>query len=448
MSIEHWMVFGTFAEQRHFEYPAKGTYDGVVINANMAAHAPGGLAAFLLEKTAGMQYIIDPLTHAFQHGCKAILNKEGEPKSSIRRLAEIYGEPVASNVGKIPINPEHFSDEKVLRKFVRQCLDFQSNQLKEQMVKSKVAKYLDDDKREFHPYALVAPYFYLTESTLDDWLPKNLDAALIASELTDSSKSLRFASIVVSQGIVTDTEARRRIIEGYSKLDIDGFLFWVDALDEQTASKTELRGLLALASGLRKNGERFVLNLHGGYFSILAAGALGNGVLTGVAHGPEFGEYREVVPVGGGIPIAKYYIPQLHSRVRYRDALRIFRAAGWLDDADKFHAEVCNCAECQSVLDGDIANFKKFGEGTVKSIRRKHGIVRIEFPTGETKLRCLRHYLQRKKREYDVAAEEANRTILLNNLREGEDKFKSIAGLDAVAHLRLWRSIFSPEEET
>lgn len=67
MRVEHWMMFGTFAQQRHFIYPSSDTYNGVLINGNMAAYAPSGLGGFLLEKTKDLRYIIDPLTHAFQH---------------------------------------------------------------------------------------------------------------------------------------------------------------------------------------------------------------------------------------------------------------------------------------------------------------------------------------------------------------------------------------------
>ena len=81
MSVDHWMTFGTFAEQRYFIYPSPDTYTGVIINANMVAHAPSGLAAFLLEKTRkDFPYIIDPLTHAFQHDVSILLDDKGSNK--------------------------------------------------------------------------------------------------------------------------------------------------------------------------------------------------------------------------------------------------------------------------------------------------------------------------------------------------------------------------------
>ncbi|MCI0630318.1 MAG: hypothetical protein L0Y44_06645 [Phycisphaerales bacterium] len=439
MKVEHWMLFGTFAEQRHFEYPEPGTYQGVIINANMAAHAPAGLAAFLLEKTAGMRYVVDPLTHAFQHDPEKICNEEGDPKPAIKSLAEFYGDPIAGHVGVRPILPKHFKDDARLKDFTEKCVAFQRDHLKSYMQGSEAAKYLDDDECS-PPYAVIAPYFYLTETSYDEWLPVVGRAAEFASDVVGDDSKV-FSSVVVDQGILESAEARTTVANGFLKQPVDGFIVWADNLDEQAASSLELRGLLDLAKRLRDGGSREVINLHGGYFSILSAGTLGKGeYFTGVTHGPEFGEFRGVVPVGGGIPIARYYVPRMHARMRYRDAQRIFKALGYLKDAGTFHDEVCSCDECRSVIDGDIKNFTLFGDGTVKSVRRKHGIVRIEYPKGETKLRCLRHYLQRKRLEYEASVSVEPKK-LLQELVAGAELYGDVAGLEAVSHLKVWHGI-------
>src|SRR5688572_29212992 len=128
MPIEHWMMFGTFAQQNFFEYPKRGTYHGVILNANMVAYAPGGLAAFLQEKRASGNYIIDPLTHAFQHDPTFIADGEGEVKSSIRALASHYGNPVATLVGQRPLRPSDLN-KAALRKLVENCIEFQRDHL-------------------------------------------------------------------------------------------------------------------------------------------------------------------------------------------------------------------------------------------------------------------------------------------------------------------------------
>src|SRR5260221_14298024 len=105
MNIDHWMMFGTFAQKEYFEYPKVGIYKGVIINANMAAHAPGALASFLLEKTHAATYIIDPLTHAFQHDPDILTGTDGKVKSSVATLPQLYAQPISNCVGKPPVQP-------------------------------------------------------------------------------------------------------------------------------------------------------------------------------------------------------------------------------------------------------------------------------------------------------------------------------------------------------
>ena len=446
MSVEHWMMFGTFAEQRHFVYPNVETYKGVVINANMVAHAAGGLAAFLLEKTNSLPYIIDPISHAFQHDPKFISDNRGEPKSSILSMALQYGAPLDRLVGSRPLLPEDLADKNVLRALVKSCLDFQNNLLANEMGKSNVIKYLTEEplnSEEFlRPYALVAPYFYLTEATFEYWLPLLKDSAIIARELFPQNKV--FTSVVISKGILVDDGFIQRLSDELLPIGLDGFLFWVDNLNEQEANGKELRGLLKLASALRNNGNKEVINLHGGYFSVVSSGFFAERLFSGVTHGPEFGEFRSVVPVGGGIPIARYYVPDLHSRVRYVDAATIFAKQNWLVDAPTFHRDVCDCAECRNVINGNSANFALFGESNVREVKRGTGIVRIAYPTSDAKLRCLRHYLQKKSVEYRFA-NTADSEQLINELESGIRKFRSALGLDGVSHLMLWRDILTEQ---
>lgn len=446
MSIDHWMMFATFKEQRHFIYPTKDTYDGVVLNANMVAHAPDGLAAFLLEKTAGLKYLIDPMTHAFQHDPSALMTrpKDGEPevKASIKTLANSYGEPILPNVGSRPIVPEDLANEKILNGFTDRCVAFQESSLSKAMKKNDAFKYFPDlSDDQLKPYAIVAPYFYMSETSLSKWLERNTAMAKRTVEQNPGRKV--FCSVVVSQGVILDPECTSDIGQKFADVGVDGFLIWVDGLNEQEAGGAELRGVLTLARELRRpDNSREVINLHGGYFSILAAGALGGGAFSGVTHGPEFGEHRAVVPVGGGIPIARYYMPTLHARMRYRDALGLLTAKKWLASTEVFHREVCDCEECRSTIGGDPGNFTSFGKANVREVRRGNGIVRMEFPTSETQVHCLQHYLHRKRIEYQFAST-ASESLLLDDLDEGTEKLKKVVGIDGVSHLEIWRKVLT-----
>jgi len=444
------MMFSTFAEQRHFIYPTKDTYSGVILNGNMVAHAPDGLAQFLLEKTSEQRYIIDPLTHAFQHDPSLVTDREGNPKVSVQKLATEFGEPVVTMVGKRPLNPSDLSDADVFRAFVDGCLAFQEQQLADRMKSSKNVKYMP--ARDWAtPYAVVAPYFFMKETTVDQWLERNVQAVKMALERKSAQKrtppTKLFGAVVVSQGVILNRSKRRQIASALAQYDLDGLLLWVDDLNEHEAGSSELSGLLELARALRDGNanSREVINLHGSYFSVLATGkAFGLPPFTGVAHGPEFGEYRSVIPVGGGIPIARYYVPRLHSRLRYREAVTMFRAAGYLNDAGSFHKNVCNCAECRATIADNAQNFTLFGVSKAKPVKRGAGLVRMEYPITETKIRCLRHYLQNKRREYEFALG-ANKETILKELEQGKRSFEGVVGLDGTAHLDLWPRVLGGE---
>jgi hypothetical protein len=452
MAIQHWMTFGTFAEQRYFIYPSASTYYGIIINGNMAAHAPDGLAAFLLEKTREkIPYIIDPLTHAFQHDPTKLLTskKDGtmEIKSSILGLAEHYGGIVKTILGSRPILPKDFNNannDEPLINFVTSCLNFQKNQLAVRMAGSEVnLKYLEHEITDLVPYALVSPYFFMTESTIDLWLPIMIRGLKIAKEISAFDTDKIFASLVLSQGVIVRNDLIQKIIDSFNSIDVDGFLIWIDNLDEHYAGGEELKGLIKLARGLNR-GSREVINLHGSYFSILASGdKFGDPSFSGVAHGPEFGESRPVMPVGGGIPIAKYYLKNLHNRIRYTDALNFLLAKNWLKSSKIYYENVCNCDECtMNVIKDNIDNFKLFGVSDSKPVKRGRGYVTLDYPTKETKEHCLRHYLQIKNWEFEFAST-ASKNELLQNLEKGKRDFEEIAGLEYVSYLDIWKTVLT-----
>jgi hypothetical protein len=83
-------------------------------------------------------------------------------------------------------------------------------------------------------------------------------------------------------------------------------------------------------------------------------------------------------------------------------------------------------------------------------VRRKGGLVRIDFPTKQARDICLKHYLERKHREYR-AADEFTVDQLVSAVSRGYHQFSSVAGLEGVKHLDLWLRAFGrkivPEDE-
>ena len=440
MSENHWMVFSTFAEQNYYVYPKKSTYRGVVVNANMVAWKPTGIAAFLAEKTASStKYLVNPLTHAFQHDPNVLLNKNGKPKSAMLKLAKHYGPLVEETIGKRSLSPRDFEQTEVLHDFVQNCIAFQVDLLANKMRSSNTSKYMDNVDEEVTPFAVVAPYFYLSENSLNQWLPINV-AATEKTIMTVRGDHKCYVAIVISKGLMLDENLRNKVVASFKDLSVAGFLVWIDDFDEHAATEFELRAFLEMCRLLRDNDRCEVLNLHGGYFSVLASSSITNRVLTGVAHGPEFGEHRPIIPVGGGIPVSKYYIPHLHARVRFNDAAQIFAKKNWLNEVPNFLSNVCNCEVCRNTLANNIENFVRFGESTTRPVKQRNSVVRREYPTTNATLLCLRHYLQCKNREYE-AADSRSPEALLADLEEGIEKLQGVDDQERTSHLARWKHV-------
>jgi hypothetical protein len=439
---DHWMTFATFTEQRFFLYPAADTYSGVVLNANMIAHAPAGVAAFLMGKTLTRKYFIDPQTHAFQHEVSAILNKEGKVRQSIESLAKEYGTPVLDCLKRMePLKPSHLEDASFRAEFVERVIRFQHEFLPLWMSKAEENDYLQLQPQELVPYAVVAPYFYLNESNFNRWFDVN--RFLIEDSIRYAKKigARLFVPLVISRDVL-DAPDLRKALSVLCPIEADGIVLWIDNFKEVQESTTRLKNFLDLVKLIRKRDKQEIVNMHGGYFSVLAGSRLGGGLLNGVAHGPQFGEHRAVIPVGGGIPKAKFYVPGLHSRFLYAEAQAMFRRRGWLDSSEAYLQKICSCSACRALMEEKgVAGFADFGDSTVKLVNREGGYVRMEFPTTIAKQISLAHYLRRKQEEFDMS-NNASATDLQAELARAYDMF-SPSGEGVAEHLDRWSRALS-----
>lgn len=438
MSINHWMMFGTFAEQDYFTYPNKETYKGIVINANMAAYAPGGMAEFLLTKTFNQTYLIDPQTYAFQVQSDIIKTKKGEVKKSIGNLVRKYGDLIQEVAGIRPLTISDFTTSKT-DDFIQKCLDFQRSELPNRMKDSENMKYFDKTLDDLRPFALIAPYFLIDEFAMQTWFLKNIELCERSKTQIKTNEKL-FAQLVITKSVLENKDQIDNIIKKYNQLELKGIVLWIDDHDERKSGTLLLNNFRSLVTGLNNDGKTEIINLHGGYFSILLGSPSFGNVLRGVAHGPEYGEQRAVVPVGGGIPIAKYYIPDLHSRYNLKDAIRIFQAKNYLVSPQAFFENVCDCPVCRKVIGNNSANFFQFSESTQKVVARKYGSATIDYPSKEAKRLCLMHYLERKTWEYQFI-DKASTNDLESNLDSGIKKYQGVLGDTGISHLRTWKEV-------
>lgn len=90
MSIEngqclHIVLFGTFGENKYFLGSYKESFDIIGFNANIIAHAPEGMAAFI-SQLSKKSYFIDPQTHAFQQPTRTIMRKSKDDKLVVKKI--------------------------------------------------------------------------------------------------------------------------------------------------------------------------------------------------------------------------------------------------------------------------------------------------------------------------------------------------------------------------
>jgi hypothetical protein len=444
--LEHWMMFSTFKEKGYFTYPEDDVYDGVILNANMVAYYSSGMASFIMEYTGALtSYLIDPMTHAFQHDPSAVTDEEGKPKASLKKLAEYYGYPFRDVLGERALQPSDLEGSNELEWIAERCVRFQTDVLADQSEESEYSKYIEFDGG-LEPRGVVAPYFFLSESRFSEWWQVNQALIDAVIDIEFSVPTNVWGALVLSKSVLTDEDKRQEIISSVSDRDgLSGVLVWVDDLPESSSGQELLTALNKILVGLEEKTDiDRVLNLHGGYFSIASGNPGIRGGFGGVTHGPEFGESRSVTPVGGGLPVPKFYVPDLHTRVRFRTALTIFRNAGWLDDKQAFFSNVCDCRECKRMLKGsEGANgFEKYGETEFTTFQRQGSTVRMSYPTEDAKERCLRHYLHCKQREFQKSREKKSED-LINDLRETADRYMGMAGDEVVEHLVIWSDVLS-----
>jgi len=444
--------YGITADQEYLAGEFLDAYDGTVINGNMVAHIPAALGQFLTDRTTHeggtKPFIIDPLTHAFQHDPSKVKVKrerdgkeEEVTKSSILKMSEAFGEPVQSCVGDKAVLPGDFKDEGRNREFCERVMDFQLNTLESEAQKQKSWKYLQYlGVAHMKPDLVIAPYFWMTAGTVDDWLPKNKWFIECAREFAGTVPLC--AQVVVTRDVLTDEAERDSLAQTYGTSECDGILLWVDQFSEHEVSTTHLRGFGELVKKLTREFEKPVINLYGGYFSILLCHLQDLGILQGVCHGLEYGEHRSVVPVGGGLPMARFYLPAHHRRLRYPQALRAVRDIyGGFASVEAYHSNICACAECESVVQSNPAEeFAAYGRSRPITFRRRGGLVTLDYPTEETKDHCLRHYLHVKRTEFDEARHYTSREVAAD-LTEHHKSAEGLMGQSEVDYLEAWAEV-------
>ncbi|TVZ84338.1 hypothetical protein FB379_10980 [Aeribacillus composti] len=431
--------YGTVAEQKYID-EFKDDFDILVINGNMISHASNAISKFVA--TRKFSYIIDPLTHSLQHDIQFLKGNNGKIKSSIVKMIDNFSEFVKRKIldeEKVLV-PSDFESEKLRKDFALKVLNFQRNHVINNSKEKDYFKYLQYTNITFEPKWLVIPYFMMNTKNYKKWLEINL--SMIKHSLDEYEPEKLAVQLVIEKDILEDSSFIDDIVEKYTFYDIKTLLLWIDDFSAFEASKLLLKNFCKLVKGF-SDKEIKVYNLYGDYFSVLLCHQNSKAKLSGVCHGIEYGEKRAIVPVGGGIPVNKYYLYPIHQRIEFGRVATLLTIMGILpEDYERYYSEICDCKQCKEVIAANLDNFSQYGGSKSIDIERKTGAtVSRQYPTAEAKRLCIRHFLFNKLKEWDSINKYEILDLVDQSIKASEE-YSQVLGYNNVATFETWRDIF------
>lgn len=268
---------------------------------------------------------------------------------------------------------------------------------------------------------LVAPFHY-SQSIGDEWL--DIDLKIIEETRSylqrNNIEKEFFAGVCINIEELTDEENRVELVNRYSKALPDGFIFYINNVNEKITNISQLYGYI-----------KFLLKFKSLKRPIIAArvGNLGLGLLylgidafsSGIASLSSFSVESLLSnrQSGFNMPL-KYYIPQIISYFDIDKAVEVL----------KYNPEfVCNCKFCQGK--NDAIHLNKF-----------------------SKL----HFLETRSQEISAVNSNPNIDIFLNKLRNAMNISRELSKISKMdknfpsifyGHLECWLDVFEKiKEET
>lgn len=402
-------------------------YHGITVSAHILCYTPTSTIQ-LLNQT-GKPFFVDPMTFAFARDPE-VISRNGKLRRSYAKLIAKYGGPFLKCASGSPLSPSDFKkrrgelDDDVILNSCERILSFQKEGCKPIADFSKYEKLLRKGVvvRPVSPSFLVAPYFF-ARSCEEDWYAISLRFAILARNLK-GDKEL-YPVICVSRDMLWNEAQISRILIDYR--DFDGYIIWVDNLDEKNVQTKELDGLRLLISGLSKYGKP-VYSLYGGYLCDLL-GKLG---LAGYSSGVCYGEKRSVDAIGGGAG-NRYYVPRSHLKISDGSANE------FLSHSPNNLNYMCDCPTCASIRN-DISSSSGPKEYTDRFFHE------MGF------LGYRKHFVEVKSQEA-TSLEAMSGSQVLDMLDKDIqaliriDPFPDFPDELTPSHLRVWRMLFSSSDK-
>jgi serine/threonine-protein kinase len=287
---------------------AGGRLDGFVYPANFLPRYRNSLSAL---SSLGLRHMLDPVTYRLAY-------------SSFAQTEGVINLPYLTNKGNV-LSPADLQTLAAQRDYVQKCLEWQ---------------------RQWGAMAFVAP-FHFCRDLASSWL--EIDIKLLEEAVAYGRQAA--SSLPVYAGMCCNIEAytieanRLALLNRYSRARPDGYLFYVDNIDERTNNVVQLGSYVSLLLLFQRLGQPvFGCRVGTMGLGLLAAGV--DGIENGVASLSSFSESNLLANRSTGYDMTrKYYIPQIML------TLPVPMAEDILSDARNAKLR-CGCSHCGGATRG------------------------------------------------------------------------------------------------
>lgn len=394
---------------KRYYMECKDEYDGFAISAHMLTHFANSFSVF--QSSMNKPYFIDPETAAFQNvDISRFLNSKGGVRISWKKLGKHYGSVVMGALeNRVRLRTTDFlnhdnSFKPNVQELTARVLSFQTSLIKK-TVSGLSLFFKKKPQEKMGLQFVVAPYFFF-DSLSDPWYRISLEMARRAVKLKGEYPV--FATLCTTRQFLAKDENIKTVVKDFDFNGLDGFLIWIDNMKEEDEETALFGNILKLVKYLSSN-TRKVINLYGGYFSILAFFWGMSAHVSGVCY-RDSRSFSELPIYGGppGGPVPRYYIPRFRTKVPLDDAIRLLQ---------QFPELKCDCDICSG-------NVTAYAPDTERSFAR---------------FIMNKHFLCCRKREREETID-ANSNKLFEALNGEFTRYKKFEEILPISHLARWYS--------
>ena len=386
----------------------KNDVSAVIFNATIVAYSSSAVAD--LVSVHKNQYIIDPQTHIFQHAIDAIQTKDKKGNKVVKKSVLQYLDELPER-----LKNQFFSNNGALMPAdISLCIDelieavysFETKYVTKYVKSKEYDKYLEFVKLGPSPRVVIAPYFMIKSSydntVISSWMKLNRIAAEKFIEKNEEKHPVGI-QIVIDQEILERQGFINEVTQTYSGIDAEYAFIWIDEFESFNTSRNRQEKFKSLLQAITDIGLKPIM-AYGGYDAIMLCNKELPFRMYGVAQSVGYGESRAITPVGGGVPVNKYYFPPLHSRLNMSEVLPILMQAGYFSTdkkaaANQFYSQICRCKQCKAVIKDNIDNFYAYNDSVPFTIR---GTITRNHPTTDANLISAMHFMYAKINEWDL----------------------------------------------